>query len=169
MEKVLKLRVKGGIIIFRPGSYLLSKNPEEGKEDKEVDEEIFELHRKYLSAILRKKNRNKVMVDWLEYARVIRNANYQIRNDIERYINTALIILGILTENRENAWTFSDRGMNPAWGVSKGSFDTIFLGRAYFVNESDIIGYASNFWKNRMIDDWAIFQMKNAREKEEVC
>lgn len=160
---MLELKVNGGVIKIPPNKYLLS----EDSEIREGEEEIFESHKRYLSAILRKNGR-KIKVNWFEYASIVENADYRIRHDIERYINLVLISLNILTENPEKAWTFSDQGMNPQWGVSSTElFDTVFLGRAYFVNKDDIIDYASANWKNRT--DWTIFQMKNVLKKEEVC
>jgi hypothetical protein len=159
---VLKLEVEGGNIIFPSNSYL----SDESLERREMDERIFELHKRYLSAILKKDGR-KVRVNWFEYASIIQTARYEIKHDIERYVNAALIVLGVLTENPEKAWRFSDSDMNPEWGVSGEPFDTVFLGRAYFVNKNDIVDYANANWKDRT--DWTIFQMKNVLKKEEVC
>jgi hypothetical protein len=160
---MLQLKLSGGIITIPPNNYLSS----EDLEMKESDEKIFESHKRYLSAILRKDGR-KIKVNWFEYASIIENADYRTRHDIERYINLILISLNVLTENSEKAWTFSNQDMNPEWGMSSAElFDTVFLGRAYFINKSDIIDYANANWKDRT--SWSIFQMKNVQKKEEVC
>jgi len=159
----LKIKVSGGTIILPSNEYLLREDL--GIIDEEI--KIFDFHKRYLSAILRKDGR-KIRVNFFEYANIIKFSDYRIRHDIERYVNLILIVMGVLTENQEKAWTFSDPGMNPEWGVSSGElFDTIFMGRAYFVNQEDIINYAGAKWKDRT--GWTIFQMKNVLKKEEVC
>ena len=159
----LKIEVSGGTIILPPNEYFLREDL--GIIDEEI--KIFNSHKRYLSAILRKDGR-KTRVNFFEFAKIIKFSDYRIRHEIERYINLVLIVLDVLTENQENAWTFSDAEMNPEWGVSSSKlFDTIFMGRAYFVNKEDIIDYASANWKGRT--GWTIFQMKNVLKKEEVC
>ncbi|MCK9445316.1 hypothetical protein M0Q50_00315 [bacterium] len=139
VKKVLRLKVDGGIITVPSNKHLSSEDLKMMEDEKK----IFESHKRYLSAILRKDGR-KIKVNWFEYASIVKSADYRIRHDIERYINLILISLNVLTENQEKAWSFSDEGMNPQWGVSSAElFDTVFLGRAYFVNRSDIIDYAN--------------------------
>jgi len=134
----------------------------------EKEKEVFDLlYKRHLQKILSKNREGKTEVYWFEYADILEKADCRLKTPIEEYTNSALILLGILTENPENAWTFSDPGMNPEIGWPDADFHPHFLGRAYFVKLPDIIDYANAFKKN--YTGWSIFRMKYVHTKGEVC
>ena len=158
---LLEIEVEGGTIVFPENKYLM----EEALQEQCL--KTFQTYETYLKAILRKDDQGKVRVNWFEYSKIIKTANYRTGRAIEEYINLALVALGVLTETPEGAWTFSDSSMNPSWGIPDQNYKSLFMGKAYFPEKSDIVEYGNANWKDRT--SWFIFRMMEVLEKQKIC
>ncbi|MDD5098392.1 MAG: hypothetical protein PHD31_01585 [Candidatus Pacebacteria bacterium] len=159
----LELNVQGGKIVIPSYKYLLDLSDPEFK-DKVV--KTFNCYKWYLGKIIRKGPRGKIIVNWYEYDDILEDADYRQRSAINQYVNLVLLALNILTLTPEKAWSFSDEGMNPWWGLPDENRQSFLMGQAFFTRKEDIIAHADASKKGR--SDWIIFQMKGVIKKEEI-
>jgi len=158
------LNVKGGKIIVPDGKYLYFNDSLDENRERAI--KTFILHKPILEKIISMSDNEEIIVNWEKYKKIIDKEDYRTRNASEEYINVVLVSLNILTFKKEGAWSFSDEGMNPSWGITH-EFDQWHMGIVYFVRKEDIIKYARAYWKDTLYD-WHIFQANNVIKKEEV-
>lgn len=157
---MFNLNVKGGSIFIPRTDFL-----ERGTDEETI--KTFNLYEKYLIRIL-SKGGERINVDWKEMEYIISKADYRQREAIRQYVYAVLLSLGILVEKAKGAYTFSDEGMNPVWGMPGSDFSPFPRNDVYFSREEDIISHCQARYTGR-IGDWRIFEVKREITKQEIC
>jgi hypothetical protein len=123
----------------------------------------FEAYKSYLAQVLSIEN-EKTVVDCNEI-NLLKDFRCPYKAEgIKQYINSTLLALGFLTQNREGAWSFIDNNFNPVVGTPDSEYYPHKRGTAFFAKEEDIIKYGDANY-----EEWTIFQMKGLRSRQEIC
>ena len=157
---MFEITVKGGKIVIPKTKFL-------ERCDDEATMATFKVYEKYLVKVLSKEE-EKNIVDWKKLECILRDADYRQCEAIRQYIFSVFLSLGILKENPEGAYSFSNESMNPVWGLPAIDYSSWRMNIVYFSRKEDIISFARNRWGGRM-DSWFISRSEDVVTRQEIC
>ena len=152
------------------GKFFISEEVISGGEESKAETiSVFIMFTRCLTKAL-SKDGNKIIVDWEEIEKAVQCADWQKRPEIRNCVYLVLMDLKILTKNPKNAYSFSNLGLNPDWGVFGDDCHVSLIGPLYFKRKEDIIAYAKSRWSKAInTGDWNIFRMTELVNRQEIC